>query len=71
MSITLCAGNLHAGDCSKAERDENTCRLSKVVDVKQVTISAFLRGEGISLATAQKLADHFGLMLDEAKKRNK
>jgi plasmid maintenance system antidote protein VapI len=37
--------------------------LGKIVDVKQQTISEFLRGQGITLATAQKLADHFGLRL--------
>ena len=37
--------------------------LAALTDVKQQTISEFLRGKDIRLATAQKLADHFGLAL--------
>jgi hypothetical protein len=40
-------------------------RLAEITDVKQQTISEFLRGAGISLSTAQKLADHFGLVLTD------
>lgn len=46
-------------------------QLAKLVDVRQQTISTFLLGEGISLATAQKLADYFGLVLDEPKRKRK
>lgn len=38
-------------------------QLAALTGVKQQTISTFLRGEGISLATAQKIADYFGLAL--------
>lgn len=36
--------------------------LSKEVGVPQSIISRFLRGETIRLDTAQKLADHFGIV---------
>ena len=39
--------------------------LGKLTDVKQQTISEFLRGKDIRLATAQKLADYFCLRLSE------
>lgn len=45
-------------------------QLSRETGIKQPTISMFLNGAGISLSTAQKLADHFGLVLVlDAKKK--
>ena len=46
-------------------------QLAQLSKVKQQTLSDFIRGKGISLATAQKLADHFGLELAPKKKHKK
>lgn len=46
-------------------------QLGKLTDVKQQTISAFLLGASISLVNAQRLADHFRLVLvEEAAAKN-
>ena len=37
--------------------------LWELTGVAQPTISEFLRGKDLRLSTAQKLADHFGLVL--------
>ena len=46
--------------------------LSKLCGVPQPRIHAFMNGKDIRLATAQKLADHFGLVLtvESSKKRH-
>lgn len=38
-------------------------QLARETGLTQPSISAFLNGAGISLTTAQKLADHFSLVL--------
>ena len=43
--------------------------LSKLCGVPQPRISDFLAGKDIRLATAQKLADHFGLVLTDKSRR--
>jgi plasmid maintenance system antidote protein VapI len=48
---------------------QSAAGLGAIAGVKQQTISEFLRGAGISLSTAQKLADHFGLVLKKERKR--
>jgi plasmid maintenance system antidote protein VapI len=39
--------------------------LSKLVPIPQPMISRFIRGHGLTLRTAQHLADHFGLELHQ------
>jgi plasmid maintenance system antidote protein VapI len=45
--------------------------LHRQTGVKQPTISTFLNGAGISLSTAQVLADYFGLVLSKKPTRKK
>ena len=45
--------------------------LSKLCGVPQPRIFDFLDGNDIRLGTAQKLADYFGLSLEETPKRKK
>ncbi len=40
-------------------------KLGPLVGVKQQTLSCFMRGKGISLFTAEKLARYFNLVLEE------
>lgn len=45
----------------------SAAKLSELTGVTQPTITEFLRGKDLRLATAQKLADHFGLVLKKSR----